>query len=152
MQAPADLGQRHALLPDPGEDLLHHSGLLPHDLVARLAAALLDGDVTVTIRRPAQHVDAAPPRCVQFAPAAALADFGTLVLGHDPLDLQQQVVFRTVTQGAVEEHHLDAAARELVHEQDLVGVFPGQPIRGVDIEPIDGSVRYLIAELLQGRA
>ena len=96
-------------------------------------------------------------RGVSLAPAAPLQDLGPLILGDHPLDLEQQVILRRLAQRAVEEHDLDAGTPELVDEQHLIGIAPGQPIRGVNVEAVDeargdGIAKALQAGSLQGGA
>ena len=82
---------------------------------------------------------------------AALEDFGALVLGDHPLHLQQQVVLGTAADRAVEEHDLHARAAELLDQEHLVGIAPGQAIGGMDVEAIDDTGRHRVAQPLQGR-
>ena len=123
LQAAADLADRAALLPDPLEDLPHDPGLFGHDLVARLAAALVLADVAIAVGRAAEHVDRAAAGGVLLAPAAALHDLGPLVLGDHALDLEQQVLLGAVAEGVAQEDDLDAATGEFLEEQDLIGIF-----------------------------
>jgi hypothetical protein len=60
-----------------------------------------------------------------------------LVLGDDPLDLEEQLVFRRLAAGAVEEHHLYPGALQLVEEQHLVRVAPGESVGRVDVQPLE---------------
>src|SRR3989475_7136223 len=87
-----------------------------------------------------------------LATPVTLDDLGPLILGNHPLHLQQQVVFRALPQGSVEEHDLDASASALIHQQDLVGIFPGQAIWRVDRESVHAARGEHIAQALQRRA
>jgi hypothetical protein len=49
-----------------------------------------------------------PLRGMQFPPAMLFDNFGPLILGHQALHLEQQIIFRAATSLPVEEHHLDA--------------------------------------------
>ena len=63
-----------------------------------------------------------------LAAAAALQDLGPLVLGDHALDLEQQVLLRRAAELVVQEDDLDAAAVQLINQQDLVGVLAGQSV------------------------
>src|SRR6516165_4063678 len=122
-QAATYLTDRAPLLADPGEDLPHDASFFGHDLVSRLAAALVLADIAVAVGRAAEHVDRATARGVLLAPAAPLQDLGALVLGDHALDLEQQVLLGAAADGVAEEHDLDAAPGELFEDQNLVGIF-----------------------------
>src|SRR5262249_9382021 len=152
-QAPADFADGAALLADPAEDLPHHGRLFFDDPVRRFAvAALPPADVAVAVGGATQDIGRAPPGGVQLAAAAALPDLCALVLGDHSLDLRQQVFLGRVSDRAVEEDDLNATALQLVEQQDLVGVFPCQAVRGVDVEAVDGPGGGLVAQALQRRA
>src|SRR6266571_3720839 len=57
------------------------------------------------------------------ASSVALDDLGPLILGDHPLHLQEQVVFRTLAQGPVQEDDLHPRTPELIHQQHLIGIF-----------------------------
>jgi hypothetical protein len=99
-----------------------------------------------------QDADAAAPGRVQLPAPRPLQDLGALVLGDDALDLQQQIVLRPLAQRAVQEHQLDAAMLQLVHEQRLVGIAPRQAVGRMHVQAIDGPRRGLVAQPLQGGA
>ena len=100
-----------------------HPGLLGHDLVPRLAIAVLFADITISIRCRAQDVDRPTPRGVLLAAAAPLHDLGPLVLGDHPLDLDQEVLRGAMAEGIAEEDDLDAAMGEFFEDQDLICIF-----------------------------
>ena len=132
----ADLVDAGPVPADPGEGLAHHPRLLQQDLVARLARAILLADVPVPERRAAEHAHRARLGPVALAPAAALEDLRALVLGDHPLHLQQEVVLRGLPERPVQEDHVHAGAPELIHQQHLIGVFAGQAVGRVDVEPV----------------
>src|SRR4051812_10172732 len=123
LQAAADLADRAASLPDPFEDLPDDSGLLRHDLVARLAVSVTLADVTIPIRGAAEHVDRAAAGGVLLAPAAAFQDLGPLVLGDHALDLDQQVLRGVMAEWVAQEDDLDPATGELFEDQNLICIF-----------------------------
>ena len=57
LETSANLADRASFLTDPLEDLPHDPSLVGHDLITRLAAALVLADVTVAVGRAAEHVD-----------------------------------------------------------------------------------------------
>ena len=97
-QAPTHLADRQAVTSDPLEHLSNHAGLFEHDLVTRLAVSFAATDIPIAVRRSAEDVDRALTGRVQLAAAAAFEDLGPLVLGHHPLNLQQQIFFGCLPQ------------------------------------------------------
>jgi hypothetical protein len=106
----------------------------------------------VPIGGAAEHVHRSDAGRMALATPMTLDDLGTLVLSDHPLYLQQQVVFWALSQGPVEEPDLDASASELLDQQHLIGIFAGQAIRRVHIEPVHTARCNHIAQTLQRRA
>ena len=52
----------------------------------------------------------------------------------------------------IEEDHFDAAARELVQQQDLIGVLAREPVRAVNVQAIDRAGGRHVTQSLQGRS
>jgi hypothetical protein len=77
---------------------------------------------------------------------AALQDLGALVLGDHALDLEQEVVLGAGADGAVREDDLGAGLAELLDEENLIGVPPGQTIRRKDVDLIEHAGRHGIAQ------
>jgi hypothetical protein len=84
-------------------------------------------------------------------PSSPLQDLGALVLSKDALDLEQEVVLRAGANGPVEEDDLNAGAPELLRQQGLVRMTPGEPVgcEYVDTDDVPGG--RCIAQTLQGR-
>ncbi|HEX2479178.1 MAG TPA: hypothetical protein VHK45_07840 [Geminicoccaceae bacterium] len=80
---------------------------------------------------------------------APLQDLGALVFGDDALDLEQQVVFRAGADRAVEEGNLDAGTPKLLHQEGLVRVAPGEPVRCEQVDAIDLAGGNHVAQPLQ---
>jgi methylglyoxal synthase len=57
LETSANLTDRASFLTDPLENLPHDPSLVGHDLITRLAAALVLADVTVAVGRAAKHVN-----------------------------------------------------------------------------------------------
>jgi hypothetical protein len=95
-----------------------------------------------------------PPaaRAAQGVAAARADQQGPLVLRDNALNLQEQVVLGPSAERTIQKHQLDPAVLQLVHEQRLVSVAPGQAIRRVDVEPLDGAGGRLVAQALKSRA
>ena len=127
-QPTADLVQADALRAHPGEDLPHDPGLAFDHLEAGHPAADRPGDIAVAERCRAERAHQARARGVAAPASAALEELGTLVLGDHALDLQEQVVLGAAADGAVEEHHLHAGTAELLDQEHLVGIAPGQAV------------------------
>ena len=73
-------------------------GFLRENLIARLATARMLVNIAIAIRRPAQDIDHAGPGGMQLAPPMPFENLGPLILGHHPLDLEQQIVLRAAPQ------------------------------------------------------
>ena len=149
VQAPADPGQRQALVPDPGEDLAHDPGGVLVDLVAGVSSASLTRDVAVAEGRAGQDADGTRLGAVALAAPAALQHLGPLVLGEHALQLQQQAVLGRGPDRAIEEDHLRAGVGELLEQQHLMRVAAGETIRGMDVDDIDRRERDEVAQTLQ---
>src|SRR4051812_33168479 len=134
LEPTADLAQAQPVEPDPGEDQADPARLLGHDLEAGHPAAPLAGDVAIPVGSPSKSADRTGARRMASSAPAPLQDLGALVFGNHALDnhaldLKQQVVLRAGADGTVQEGNLDAGAPELLHQQGLVRVAPGEPIR-----------------------
>lgn len=62
----------------------------------------MDPDIPISHWRARHYVQRAALSGVLFTSAAALHDFGPLVLGNDSLHLKQQIVFRALAQGELQ--------------------------------------------------
>jgi len=71
LQASADFGQREALAAHPVENLLHDTGLLEHDIIARHSAALGLAHKAIAEGRCRQSVDTTLTCRVELATATA---------------------------------------------------------------------------------
>jgi hypothetical protein len=89
-------------------------------------------------------------RGMPLTTSVTFTDFGTLILGDHPLDLQEQIVFRALAQRPGEEDALDPGAPKLLHQHDLIGIFARPPIRGVHIHAISHTTCADIAPALEG--
>jgi hypothetical protein len=92
-----------------------------------------------------QDIDRARVGRMSFAAPVALQNLGALILRHHPLHLQQQLVFWSLSQLPVEEHHLDAGMLQLIDQQHLIGILARQPIGRVDIEAVHSPDGHRIA-------
>jgi len=151
-QTTADLTDRQTVPTDPLEDLPHHLGLLEVHLVVRLPTPFVLADIAVSIRCGGQHADRTPPGGVTLASPAPLHDLRPLVLGDHALHLEQQVLFRAGPDRAVEEDQFHAAALEFLHQQHLPGVFAGEAVRRVHVQPLEPAGPSGVAQSLQRRA
>jgi hypothetical protein len=59
--------------------------------------------------------------------------------------LPQQVFFGGTADGVVAEEDLHPPALELIDQENLIGIFPGQTIRRVNLEPVQGPGGHLVA-------
>jgi hypothetical protein len=136
-QAPANLGQRQSLVPDPSEDLAHDPRRRLVDLVACGSSTGLARDVAVAEGRPRQDTDSTGLGAMALAAPTALQHFGPLVLGEHALQLQQQAVLGRGPDRAIEEDDLGAGLGELLDQQNLMRVAAGEAIRGMDVDEIN---------------
>jgi hypothetical protein len=77
------------------------------------------------------------PRLLELAAPEALAEQRAFVLGDGALDLKRELVARIVGDGAVEELDRASHPAELLQQEHLVGVAPGQPVGGENGDDID---------------
>jgi len=149
-QPTTDLMQADPFQADPGEDLPHDPGFVFDHLEPCHPTADGPGDVAIAEGSRAEGTHQARAGGMAAPAPAALEDLGALILGDHTLDLQEQVILGTAANGAVEEHHLHTRAAELLDQEHLVGVAPGQTIRGMNVEAIDNASCHCIAQPLQG--
>jgi hypothetical protein len=148
----ANFGKAATILSDPGKDLLDYPCLFRDWLKSRLTSTLADRDIAVPERSARHYVERTALGCMFLASATPLHDFGPLVFGDDALYLQQQVIFRALAEWPVQEHQLDAATTPLVEKKNLIRVVTGQPVRRMDVDPINGADGGQIAQPIQSWA
>jgi len=139
-----DLADGHPLVDQPAVEGAHQLGLslVDHEVTGHGVAA---GHVAVAVGgAPTEVVAVAGP--LQLAAAEALAEDGALVLGDGALDLQQELVVRVVRDRMVQERHRAAGATELLEQQHLVGVAPGQAVWAQHRDELDGAVAHRVAQ------
>src|SRR3954453_9559108 len=151
-QAPADPGERQALVPDPGEDLADNPGCVLIDLIPGGPSARLTRDIAVAERRAGEDADGTALGPVALAAPTALEHLGPLVFGKHALELQQQAVLRRVSDRAIEEDDLCTGAGELLEQEDLMRVAAGEAVWGVDVDNIDRRQGHEVTQSLQGRS
>ena len=151
-QPAGDPPQRQAVPGNPFEYLLDHLGLLEVHLVVRLTTPFVLTDITISVRRAAQNADRTPTRRVAFATSTAFHDLCPLVFGDHALHLEQQVFLRARPNHAIQEYQFHPAALEFLHQQHLPGVFAGQTIRRVNVQPLEPACPGGVAQPLQRRA
>jgi hypothetical protein len=134
---------------DPLEDQPDNLGLLLDDLVPGDPATVALADVAVAVGRTGQGADRALLGGMALAPPAALEDLGPLVFRDHALYLQEQVVFCRRADRPVEEDDLGPGPPELFHEDDLVGIAPGQAVRRMDVEAVHQAGGDRVAQALQ---
>ncbi len=64
-------------------------------------------------------------------------EFGSLIFSNDALHLEQQVVFRALTERPVQEDKLDISPPPLVQKQNLVGEIASQPVGRMDVDSVN---------------
>ena len=84
-----------------------------------------------------------------LAAPVAFDDLRPLILGDHALHLQEEIIFWALAQGPVEKNDLHPGPPEFIHEQDLIGVFAGEPVRRVHVQPIHRTRCHHIAEAFE---
>src|SRR6516165_6564843 len=79
-ESAADFADGEPLAANPLKDLADDASFIGDEVIARLAPALMFGDITVAIGRATEHVDRPHTGRVEFAPAVAFDDLGPFVL------------------------------------------------------------------------
>ena len=146
-----DLADRATVQRNPRKDLPNNLGLSLDNFVACLASPLVLPDVAIAVRRTAEDVDDPRLRRVPFSPAAPFKYLGTFIFCHHPLNLEQQIFLGRPADVMVEEDDLDAMPLQFLDQKHLIRVATGEAIRRVNIDPIEGASRGLVAEALQSR-
>jgi len=116
------LADRASIECNPDEKLSYNLGLSLVDLVAGLAASFVFPDVTITVGRAAQHVYRPRLRRVPLPPAAAFENLGSLIFGHHPLNLEQQILLGRLADVVVEEGDLHARPLKFIDKKHLIGI------------------------------
>jgi len=97
--------------------------------------------------------DLARPGAIQLAATVALGDLGLLVFGDHALHLYQQRRLRIVSRRrTLQKPDLDPQALELLEDQHLVGVGPGQPVHAQAQYPIEHARLSSITQAIKRRA
>ncbi len=105
----------------------------------------------VAERRPGPRQQRARPQPGMPPAPHPLGDQRPLVLGHRPADLQQQLVMRVIAHRPVQELHPAAVPGQLLDQQHLVDVVPGQPVRRRHQDSIQIGQRRVIPQPVQPR-
>jgi hypothetical protein len=129
---------------------LDHTRFFWNDFEAGFTPTFLDGDVTVTKRSHSQNTDRTTLCGIAATAPATLENFGTLLFGHHPLYLQQQLVLGALAQSTIEKHHFHTGPLPFFDQQNRIGVATRQAIRRMNIDTVDAAGSNEIAELLQG--
>src|SRR5271165_5851996 len=85
-------------------------------------------NVTIAIRRAAEHIDLPLARAMALAAARSLEDLRPLVFRNHPLELYQEMILCRRCLWRLHENRIDTIARELFDQKDLIGVFAAQPV------------------------
>jgi len=149
IQPHRDLSNRQLLVCHPGEQVANHRYLFLVDLpAARLGT--IPAHVSVAEGRLADdHCALTGP--VELAPPCAFGDLGALVLGDDTLNLHQQLALGTLSRHLIQEDHVTPKVLELVHQDHLMGVAPGEAIWRVDVDHVDRSFCSQVPQAVEAR-
>ena len=107
--------------------------------------------ITIAEWGAAQHTDLTSPRAMAFAAAGTLKDLRTLVFRNHALELQQKLILSGGVARRLDKEHLHARTCKLFREQNLICVFATQPIRRMNENRLNLSLRRKIANPFQAR-
>ncbi len=145
-----DLADGHPLVDQPAVEHPHHRGLVLVDLqVPR--DAVPPGNVAVAVGALAAD-PLAGPGLLQLAAAEPLGQDRPLVFGDGPLDLEQELVVRVVGDRPLDELDLARGLAELLQQEDLVGITPGESIGAIDADDFEFALAGGVAEAVEGGA
>lgn len=151
IESPRNGGDAQSLSGIPRIDVAHHDGLLFEDFV--VGACLLGlAHVLITVRPTREHVRVSLAGLVTLAPARALQDLCALVFGDHALKLYQQLIFSSLALRRLDKNGLHTVARELFHQQDLIGVLAAQTVRRIDQHRLQLTFRRQVAYTLESGA
>jgi hypothetical protein len=77
------------------------------------------------------------PSFLQPPAACTFGNLGTLVRGDHPLHLREQFALRTVAKGILEQDQRRGHLLELLDQEPLMRIIPGEPIRRQDDHGIE---------------
>ena len=84
-------------------------------MLTRLASTQMLVDIAIAVGRPTAHMHDAHAGCMPLPPAMPFANLGPLILGHHPLHVEEEIIFRAAAQFPIEAHHLDAHTLVCIH-------------------------------------
>lgn len=108
-------------------------------------------NVTIAIRRPAEHADLTLMSTMALAAARAFQDLRPFILGDHALELHQQLVFRGWRLRRLEEDRLDTMTGKFLDQQNLIRIRPAQAVGGMDQHGVDLPFGRQIAHAFQTR-
>jgi hypothetical protein len=104
---------------------LNDSCLLSYQFESSLAPAFPNADIAVSEWSTGHHIQRATLCGMLFASSAPFHDLGSLIFSDDTLHLQQQIIFRALAEGPIQEHEFDPTPPPLVEKKDLIRVVAG---------------------------
>lgn len=135
---------------DPAKDPADDVGFLLDHVETRHALTGLATDKAVSVRCPPQNAHGTSLGQMALAAPAPLKQAGPLVLRKHSLKLQQQVVFRGLADGPVQEDDFRAGLGKLLDQDRLMRIAAGQAIGGMHVDEVHGLHGDEITQALQG--
>jgi hypothetical protein len=142
-----NLANRHTLLDQPSKHLSHQEGLILVDNQITGYSVPL-GNVAISVRCPASK-PVALTSLLELSTAKALADHGSLVFSHSPLDLKKQLVLWIIRDRPVEKDDLTANLVKFLEQQYLVGILASETVRAQNRHDINGARLHCVAQRVQ---
>jgi hypothetical protein len=139
VKAATHLVESAPLLSHPGKHLLDDPGLLEVDLKACLSTPFLFAHIPITVRSMTQDPHASFLGGMALASPAPFEELGPFVFGNDSLHLQEELIFRGLSEWSVEENHLHPMLGQLLQEQNLVGVVASEAVGTMHVDAIQPS-------------
>ena len=149
LQTGSDGPQGKAVFHNGPEDFSYHRslGFLHLEPAAPIP---FPGNVAVPVgHKPSHHGPLTGPE--HLAPPGALGDLGSLVFGNGPLHMEQELAFRGIVHGMVQELDGHAPALEFFQEKHLMADPAGQPVRRVNQQAVEFPPGRGVTQPLEGR-
>jgi hypothetical protein len=142
-----DLANRHPLLYQPSKHLSYQDRLILVDnQIAWYSVPL--GNVAISVRRPTSK-PVALTSLLELTTAKTLADHGSLVFSHGPLNLKEQLVLRIVRDRPVEKDDFTTSLTQFLEQQYLVSVLAREPVWAQNRDDLNGTQLHCIAQRVQ---
>jgi len=136
VETAAYLVEGTTILAHPRKHLVHHAGFVKDQLEAGFPSAFLLVHVAIAVGRMTQDPHASLLGSMAFAAAAAFEELGPLVFSEDSLHVQEQLIFWSRCEWAIQKDHLHPLVGQLLQQEDLIRVVTRQPVGRLHVHAI----------------